>query len=411
MASSHGQRRSLTHVGGSVRRTGDAAPAEKLSQALNVLPATDEGDDRARLDVHGFHTYPARMHPDTAARLLRDFAPRGGSVLDPFCGSATAVVEAMVQGHPAYGVDLNPLAVLLARSKTRPREPAELQALVERAAACAAHADDRRKARAGASRRFPIADTKLFEPHVLLELDSLRAYIETVPAGHLRDDLSLILSSVLVKFSIQRGDTSRAVAARRTAPGFPARFFARKAEEWATRLSALRQRLPQPVPPPAVIVLDDAASLQALPVKQVDAIITSPPYVATYDYLEHHELRLRWLGLDTSRLAKKEFGSRSAYRHLKPGEARNAWARELTAFLRAAGRLLPADGPLVLLMADSAVGSEALRADEIVSEFARECGFVPIACATQSRPHFHGPTQAAFRTRPRGEHAILLRKK
>ena len=32
------------------------------------------------------------------------------------------------------------------------------------------------------------------------------------------------------------------------------------------------------------------------------------------------------------------------------------------------------------------------------------------ARATQVRPHFHGPTMAAFRNRPRAEHALLLRR-
>jgi hypothetical protein len=65
---------------------------------------------------------------------------------------------------------------------------------------------------------------------------------------------------------------------------------------------------------------------------------------------------------------------------------------------------------MILVMADSAVGSIPLRADDIVAETARDCGFVPAARASQDRPHFHGPTAAAFRDRPRAEHALLLRR-
>jgi hypothetical protein len=64
----------------------------------------------------------------------------------------------------------------------------------------------------------------------------------------------------------------------------------------------------------------------------------------------------------------------------------------------------------VMVMADSAVGGVALRADEIAADVGRACGFVPAARASQPRPHFHGPTANAFRDRPRAEHAILLRK-
>ena len=79
-------------------------------------------------------------------------------------------------------------------------------------------------------------------------------------------------------------------------------------------------------------------------------------------------------------------------------------------FFAAAARLLRRDAPMVLLMADSAVGREALRADEIVASVARRTGFVPAALASQSRPHFHGATSPAFADAPRAEHALLLRR-
>jgi hypothetical protein len=73
--------------------------------------------------------------------------------------------------------------------------------------------------------------------------------------------------------------------------------------------------------------------------------------------------------------------------------------------------VLPTGGPVVLVMADSAVGDIVLRAEEVVAFVGRDIGFSPIARASQARPHFHGPTMAAFRDRPRAEHAILLRKR
>jgi hypothetical protein len=65
----------------------------------------------------------------------------------------------------------------------------------------------------------------------------------------------------------------------------------------------------------------------------------------------------------------------------------------------------------VLVMADSAVGGAALRAEVIVADVARGCGFEPTARASQARPHFHLPTMEAFRDRPRREHALLLRRR
>jgi hypothetical protein len=407
------QRRSLTHVGGAIRVAGDEDDAKLLSHALDVpLPDPDVKDDETqRAHVHGFHTYPARMHPLTASRLVRAFGPEGGLVVDPFCGSGTVLVEALLAGRNAIGTDLNPLAVRLARSKTRPRSDEELEALVEHARACAELATERRKARAGATRRLPDEDVRVFDPHVLLELDSLRTGIAKVSDAAARADLELVLSALLVKLSKKRGDTSDEIGARRIAAGYPAKLFVKKTEELARRLHDFTRLLPTPLPRVRVDV-DDATKLRTLHAERgaVDAIVTSPPYVATYDYVAHHALRLRWLGLDARPLEAAEMGARRNYAQLNPDEAHDAWARELSMFFAAAARLLRRDAPMVLLMADSAVGREALRADEIVASVARRTGFIPAALASQSRPHFHGATSPAFAEEPRAEHALLLRR-
>jgi len=408
------KRRSLTHVGGDIEVAGDPEDAALLSGALDVKSARDDedrDDDPARAHVHGFHTYPARMHPETASRLVHAFARAGDTVLDPFCGSGTVLVEALLANRRAIGTDLSPLAVLLAKCKTRPRSQRELDALLDAARVCAETADKRRLARAGATRRFPPEDVAVFEPHVLLELDSLRDGIARNPDSVVRSDLWLVLSALLVKLSKKRGDTSEEVAPRRTAAGYTAKLFVKKTDELTRRLAEFASLLPSPPPPPARVTLDDATALRSITTRdRIDAIVTSPPYAATYDYVAHHALRMRWLGLDASALEEGEIGARRNYGRASAGDARNTWSNELAQFLTAAARVLPQDAPMVLIMADSAVGFVPLRADEIVADLARSCGFVPAARASQTRPHFHMPTARAFEDRPRAEHALLLRR-
>ncbi len=410
----HAPRRSLTHVGGAVSRSGDPAEAEKLAHALEVPPPPPrsergtEGPDRAH--VHGFHAYPARMHPLTAARLVEAFVPRGGTVLDPFCGSGTVLIEAMRAGRNAVGTDLNPLAAELADAKTYVRTPEETAALAASAKLVVAFTEVRRRARAGATRRFGPEDTEAFDPHVLLELDGLRHGIRTlVPSVDTQRDLLLVLSAILVKVSRKESDTSVAEAPKRIAAGYAGRLFLKKTEELVDRLAELEASLPSPRTS-ARVAIDDATTLATLEEGSVDAVVTSPPYVATYDYLAHHALRLRWLGLDASAFAAGEMGSRRAYAPLSPRDAWDRWARELHAMLLAVGRVTRRGGAVVLVMADSAVANEPLPADAIVAEVARGTRLYPVAGASQARPHFHGETQAAFRARPRAEHALLLRR-
>jgi DNA modification methylase len=414
-------RRSLSHVGGPVATWGDPAIAAQLALALDVAPAprpldTKPGkrdrDDPDRAHVHGFHTYPARMHPSTARQLVRAVSVAGATVLDPFCGSGTVLVEAMLAGRRAVGTDLNPLAVRLARLKTTRFDAAARRSITAQARSIAAFADSRRARRAGASHRYSREDVALFAPHVLLELDSIATGIQQLASDDrtVREALELVLSAVLVKVSLGSSDTSATAEPRRTAAGFPARLFARKAEELARRLGEFAGAVPEGLPP-AVVAEDDAGRLRTVGASTVDAVVTSPPYAATYDYLAQHALRLRWLGLDSRALAEGEIGARRNYARLEPRAAKAMWAREIERALRAMQRACRSGAKVALLMGDSAVGSEPLRADELIAAIAPEARFAVVARASQTRPHFHGPTASAFRQSPRGEHAIVLEKR
>ena len=410
------RRRSLTNVGGAVETSGDREEAANLAHAIDVAPETEsEAPDRAH--VHGFHAYPARAHPITARRLVEQYCPEGGTVLDPFCGSGTILIEAMLAGRAAIGTDLNPLAVMLARAKTFPRGEEKTAKLIEAAKGAAEVATERRKAKAGAVKRLPQQDVAIFQPHVLLELDGIRAGIAKAPP-ETRPELSLVLSSILVKLSTKRGDTSDEEIEKRIGAGYPTKLFVKKTEEAARRMEEFAAALPSP-PPKARVFLDDATKLAKVKDAEIDAVITSPPYAATYDYLSHHEMRMRWLGLDSRSLAKGELGARRDYEKLGSNQAQRRWFDELTSFFRALGRVTKKGANVVLLIADSATArgprgepSVALRADDTVAMVV-EAGktFVAVARASQARPHFHAATAAAFRDRPRYEHALLLRKK
>lgn len=65
------------------------------------------------------HSYPAKAVPNMVFTLLKNIKEAYDikSVLDPFVGSGTTALEAKYLGLDFYGSDLNPLAVLLARTK------------------------------------------------------------------------------------------------------------------------------------------------------------------------------------------------------------------------------------------------------------------------------------------------------
>jgi len=76
---------------------------------------------------HGIHNYPAMFIPQVARRIIQNCSQIGDTICDIFCGSGTALVESRLLGRNAYGIELNPLAVLLAKVKTTAIRPELLQ--------------------------------------------------------------------------------------------------------------------------------------------------------------------------------------------------------------------------------------------------------------------------------------------
>ena len=408
------ERRSLSHVGGEARLAGDHEVAARLAAAMDV-PTSTEAEELARAHVHGFHSYPARMHPRTARLLIEGFSRPGDVVLDPFCGSGTVLVEARLAGRAAIGVDANPLAVRLARLKVTPVPEPQRARLIDAARGVQALADERRKAKAGPTRRYGPPDVAMFQPHVLLELDGLRSGLDAIDDSVTRDALELVLSAILTKVSRRASDTSGRDVERRLAGGYPARLFVRKTEELAARLGEVAGAL---AAPPigasaghrrALVLEGDARVLDGVSDHRVALAVTSPPYPGNYDYLEHHAARLRWLRLPPGRFDHAEIGARRRLDPLGAREGAERWRDEMGAVLRALRRVLADGGAAALLIADSVVAGAPVYAVDLLRELATPTGFTLHAVASQPRPHFHAATARAFARRPRAEHAVLLR--
>jgi site-specific DNA-methyltransferase (cytosine-N4-specific) len=77
--------------------------------------------------THGFHPYPARMIPQVARKLIERYSSPKATVLDYFCGSGTVLVESRLRSRNCIGIDLNPLAHLIAETKLTEIEPERLK--------------------------------------------------------------------------------------------------------------------------------------------------------------------------------------------------------------------------------------------------------------------------------------------
>jgi len=80
----------------------------------------------ASIHLHGIHPYPAMMHPFIPKNILKLFGNSVSTVLDPFCGSGTVLLESKLQGKYSVGVDINPLAILITEVKLNPPKRKEI---------------------------------------------------------------------------------------------------------------------------------------------------------------------------------------------------------------------------------------------------------------------------------------------
>jgi len=93
---------------------------ETVIEKKYIDESWDFKDANTKTLTHCFHSYPAMMIPQVAARLIEKYGKNANLLFDPYCGTGTALVEANVRNINAVGTDLNPLARLIAKAKTTP---------------------------------------------------------------------------------------------------------------------------------------------------------------------------------------------------------------------------------------------------------------------------------------------------
>lgn len=415
MADGGKQRRALTQASrrAPVVTTGERGPAEALHRALDMAGASE---DAARAYTHGFHTYPAKLHPLTARRCLALLRPgKNELVVDPFCGSGTVLVEAVLAGARGIGVDANPLAAMIARAKTwgGPRK-----ALVERARAISARAIEEGKAarrsgyRGGSGPALKELEEQ-FAPHVRREIATLAGLVAAEKDAPLREVLWTVLSSILVKVSNRTSDTAGRRVERRVGRGMAARLFGDRAEELARGLDLLWRDSPSGAVRPEVLVGDARALPAALAPGSVAAVVTSPPYAGTYDYLEHHALRLAVLGLDAAKFAQAEIGARRGFA-ADVASALATWERDLGKALGEIARVLRSGGRAVIVMGDSLAGrgpsAVPIFADNLLARLLPKARLEIVATASQDREPLGMAEKRAFSQHSKREHLVLVAK-
>lgn len=399
------KRQALSSVGGPVEAHGDPAFRFVLAEAMAAQDPDADGQllvDRDAL-THGFHAYPARMHPAIARVVLQELSLGPGSeVLDLFCGSGTVAVEAMVAGWKSLGSDLDPLALRVARVKTERRSAKERDRFMHRCAAVAEASERRVRDRVDVRAKLSAEERAWYDVHVLKELAGLLEEIGKVEHEGDRRALEMVFSAIVVKFSRQRAETAARTAGKHIRKGLPTEFFLRKGEELAGCWAELEAALPRPSHAPRFLLSDARTLPRTLAGEyRCDVVLSSPPYGGTYDYVHHHARRHAWLGLNAKQLREKEIGARRQLSAKHDG-VRDRWDAQMLAVLETIARLLSPEGVAVFLVGDAELGRSREPADAQLARLVGDAELEIVAVASQPRPDWRGGP-------PRREHLVAMR--
>jgi len=100
----------------------------------------------------------------------------------------------------------------------------------------------------------------------------------------------------------------------------------------------------------------------------VDHIVTSPPYANTYDYYLYHKFRMYWLDYNVKIVQDNEIGSRN--RHSSKKEGIDTFKNELSLCLKEMSRVLKPQKYAVIVIGDSVIRGELIRANKFMKEIA-----------------------------------------
>ena len=287
-------------------------PIDKMWSFSNCKPS-DTGKW-----THGYHRYPAKFIPQLVERLMDDYITNGtANINDPFMGCGTTVVSAISRGFHASGTDINKVAHLVTKAKASPISPDYLE----------------RKVKQFLSRILPSNDEHDLFDRVRVEPHIPKRHLERIDywfTEEVRDELGRILalihdendltvqsfllvafSHVLKTCSIWSQSSTKPTRDLKKRPTLPYNAFKRHLLKMLKGNQQFYDVVPSSVkdkPDSFLNIRVSSAKVQPVPDGSVDLIISSSPYVTSYEYADLHQLSTLWLDLaDDLKEYKKEF--------------------------------------------------------------------------------------------------------
>jgi SAM-dependent methyltransferase len=264
---------------------------------------------------HYLHPYPAKLLAEIPFFFLANslFSKPGETVLDPFCGTGTVLLEAVKLGRACIGADSNPLARLITCVKlSNVRTQSVLSAL------------SRIRHVAPMLERRPFPDVVnidyWFHPHVKEKLQQIGKAIEDMRDSSVKRYLQVCFSRCVR--DVSKADPRLSVPVVLRHDQYPQRHplaaVTRKRIARLRRINVLKRfcDITEAILPPMAqriakrgqaspILLRDVRDVATnLKDNSVHLVITSPPYLGAQKYIRASSLSIGWLKLCSSNKLK-----------------------------------------------------------------------------------------------------------
>ncbi|MGI9392266.1 MAG: DNA methyltransferase [Parvibaculales bacterium] len=241
---------------------------------------------------HNYHRYPAKFISPLVHKLIKENSVAGDKVCDPFGGCGTTLLEAKLMGREGVGFDINPVAKLITEVKSKAIEPNRLEcasrSLLERLDVVAYIENDydttHERIRYWFDEESYLSLQHIYQVILKEENENIQKFFICAFSHCLKNNSRWLMKSI--KPTIDKNKPS--INANQN--------FIRHLKGMIKKNTLLYNQLKDN----RNLSLSSKIYLADITVHNkdlsVDLIITSPPYVTSYEYGDLHQLTLLWLG-------------------------------------------------------------------------------------------------------------------
>ncbi len=277
---------------------------ESILQSKDTAPAFSDPAfaKNKTLPIHRWVPWIAGFASDFVRDAIQRHLNSHGTVLDPFAGVGTTLIEAILAGHNAVGFEINPYAALACRIKANAYQydvtllKDELQRLRN---FCSEKTDSSYIPSSSVPSGFKTR-ADFYSPLVLRKVLLVHDFIATIKDTYLQEIFKLAFASTMVlysNYSYEPSLSQRVSSGKPIIYDFPvAQTISSKLIEMIDDIVWLQSRLHNSTLSTSII--NDSFFNYATQLKPLvaDLIITSPPYMNNYHYNRNTRPQLYWLG-------------------------------------------------------------------------------------------------------------------